>query len=309
MKSTKNSLVTLIVLGIVIASLSIGTIAVASFRNVAEENNHEILLHYCKESTELLNGRLAQIEGLVDTLSECCAHRAGSAAKLQDSAFLEACVEEVGQVAYYITQNNDAIVTAYFRVDPAIAGPRAGFFISRNSAAEKPEFLELTDLSAFDPSDVQNVGWYYIPVEAGQAVWLDPYVNPRNGVLTISYAKPLYLDGVLAGVVGIDLDFGVIGKAVDEVSLFDSGFAVLMDSRGLAYTGTHELAVPASAADQITSEQDEYLFSQFLERQQLYVTASRTSTTACTSRSSCRRQSSTARETSSPSRCSWWPSR
>ena len=61
MKGTKNSLVTLIVLGIVIASLSIGVIAVASFRNVTEENNHEMLLHYCIEGVESLNSRFDKV--------------------------------------------------------------------------------------------------------------------------------------------------------------------------------------------------------------------------------------------------------
>ena len=50
MKRTKNNLITIIILGIVIASFLIGAIAVTSFQNVVDENNHELLLHYCKEN-------------------------------------------------------------------------------------------------------------------------------------------------------------------------------------------------------------------------------------------------------------------
>ena len=275
MKGTKNSLVTLIVLGIVIASLSIGVIAVASFRNVTEENNHEMLLHYCIEGVESLNSRFDKVEELVDTLADYCEVRSESAGELQDKAFREHFIEDLGQFAYSITVNNDDVITSYFRMEPGIAGPTEGFFISRSSAGEKPQYLEPTDLSAFDPSDLQNVGWYWLPVEEGKAVWLDPYVNPRNGVLTVSYAKPLYIGGELVGVVGFDLDFAAMSREVGRISVFDSGFAALMDSNGaLVFSGERELELPAEAVEQITAAEDDYVFSSFMDRQQLRVTAS-----------------------------------
>ena len=132
MKGTKNSLVTLIVLGIVIASLSIGVIAVAGFRNVTEENNHEMLLHYCSEGVESLNSRFDKVEELVDTLADCCEARLESAGELQDKAFREHFIEDLGQFAYSITVNNDDVITSYFRMEPGIAGPTEGFFISRS---------------------------------------------------------------------------------------------------------------------------------------------------------------------------------
>ncbi|MGN0073108.1 MAG: diguanylate cyclase domain-containing protein [Coriobacteriales bacterium] len=275
MKGTKNSLVTLIVLGIVIASLTIGTIAVASFRNVTEENNHEMLLHYCSEGVESLNSRFDKVEELVGTLADCCEARLESAGELRDDVFRAHFIEDLGSVAYSITANNDDVVTSYFRMEPSIAGPTEGFFISRNSAGEKPQYLEPTDLSAYDSSDVQNVGWYWLPVEEGRAVWTDPYVNPRNGVLTVSYSRPLYIGGELVGVVGLDLDFAALSREVGRISVFDSGFAALMDSNGsLVFSGDHELELPAETVGQITAVQDDYVFSSFMDRQQLCVTAS-----------------------------------
>ena len=70
MKRTKDSLITIIVLGVVMASFLIGIIAVTNFRNVIDENNHEILLHHCKENSEIMNKRFSEVETLVNALSD-----------------------------------------------------------------------------------------------------------------------------------------------------------------------------------------------------------------------------------------------
>lgn len=275
MKRTKNNLITIIILGIVIASLLIGTIAVTSFRNVIDENNHEIMLHYCKEKSVTMNKRFSEIETLVNTLSDYYVEQLDSPDVLKDEAFLANYTEETGKIAYSIIHNNNSIVATYFRFNPEITNPSAGFFISRTAQSSKPEYIEPTDLSKYDSSDVENVGWYYIPVEAGEAVWLEPYENNNNGINMISYVKPIYINETLVGILGIDLDYDAISNEVGNISLYESGYAILMDDRGeILYSGNHKPMIPADTIKLICGENEDYVYSSYIERQQLYVITS-----------------------------------
>lgn len=275
MKRAKNNLITIIVLGIVMASFLVGGIAVGSFRNVINENNHEILLHYCKENSEIMNKLFSEIETLVNTLSDYYLEQLDSPDALKDDEYLASYTEETEKVAYSIAQNNNSIVAVYFRFNPEITNPSAGFYISRTAQVSTPVFLEPTDLSKYNSSDVQNVGWYYIPVEKGEPVWIGPYENPNNDIYMISYTKPLYIGKTLVGVVGIDLDYDAIIDKVGSISLYESGYAILLDGSGnILYSGNHDSKISADTIDMIIGEKEEYIYSSYIQKQQLYITIS-----------------------------------
>lgn len=60
----------------------------------------------------------------------------------------------------------------------------------------------------YDESDVEHVGWYYLPVQAKEAIWMSPYMNENINIYMISYVVPLFAeDGTSIGIVGMDIDF------------------------------------------------------------------------------------------------------
>ncbi|MGN0683829.1 MAG: diguanylate cyclase domain-containing protein [Oscillospiraceae bacterium] len=275
MKRTKNNLITIIVLGIVLASILIGVIAVASFRYAIEKYSYENILHHCKENSENLNKRFSEIETLVHTLSDYYMERLDSADDLKNAAFLADYTEETSKIAYSLVRNNNSIVATYFRFNPEITNSTAGYFISRTAESSLPVYLEPTDLAKYDASDVQNVGWYYIAVEKGEKVWLEPYDNPNNGIYMISYVTPLYLGDTLIGILGIDLDYDAICNEVGSISLYESGYAILMDKNGkVLYSGDHNPVLPSDTVQKLVSEDGEYLLSSYVERQQLNIAIS-----------------------------------
>lgn len=85
----------------------------------------------------------------------------------------------------------------------------------------------------YDESDVEHVGWYYLPVQAKEAIWMSPYMNENVNIYMISYVVPLFAeDGTSIGVVGMDIDFSQITDLVDETTVYQSGYAFLTDAFG-----------------------------------------------------------------------------
>ena len=91
--------------------------------------------------------------------------------------------------------------------------------------------LTPTDFSMYDESDVEHVGWYYLPVQAKKAIWMSPYMNENINIYMISYVVPLFAeDGTSIGIVGMDIDFSQITDLVDETKVYQSGYAFLTDA-------------------------------------------------------------------------------
>ena len=124
--------------------------------------------------------------------------------------------------------------TFYVRFNPIITNPNAGLFLVKGNEIEAP-FIELppTNITQYSPSDVEHVGWYYIPIQSGHAMWMQPYHNKNINVYMISYVIPMFIGNTEVGVTGIDIDFGKLTKQIAQIRFFKTGYAYLEDSEGL----------------------------------------------------------------------------
>ena len=261
----------MVILGIVIATFLTGAIAVTTFKTVIDRNNKTIMLHQCRESAESLNKSFSEAESWVNTLSTYYLEHLDSPQQLADEAFLSLYTKEAGSIAYSIVNNNPSITSAFFRLAPELTNPLAGFFVSRSSETGEVTYMEPTDLSMFDASDFPNVGWYYVPLTLGEAVWLDPYLKPNSEQYILSYVKPLYIEDVFIGVVGIDLNYDKIRDELSSISLFESGYAILMDANEtILFSEEHQPILPEDTVSRILNGGDDYVYSSYLQGPQLY---------------------------------------
>ena len=75
----------------------------------------------------------------------------------------------------------------------------------------------------------EETDWYYKAVEAGEAVWLEPYYNGKIDEEVISYVVPIYQDKLLIGIAGMDILFSDITKEVKKIEVYENGMAYLIN--------------------------------------------------------------------------------
>lgn len=90
----------------------------------------------------------------------------------------------------------------------------------------------MTENSLYDKDDIEHVGWYYIPIANGKETWIDPYYNQNMDQEIISYVIPIILDNQVIGVVGMDIAAELLYKNTKGVTVYDNGYAFLMDNKG-----------------------------------------------------------------------------
>jgi diguanylate cyclase (GGDEF)-like protein len=91
--------------------------------------------------------------------------------------------------------------------------------------------LENDSLSDFNPNN-PAMAWYYNAIKYKGGVWSDPYfdkLDEKIVVEMISYSEPVYKDGTLIGVVGIDIDFNNFVKIVNKIQTPKGGYTFLLN--------------------------------------------------------------------------------
>lgn len=228
-RSIQNKIILLILVGILFSSLTIGGLGIVSFRSELEKNVISTMNLTCQEKAEELNNILGRIEQSTEVMAVLSLNYISSVDVLKDEAYRTECIEHLTQAGYNIANNTKGSIGIYLRLNPEIAGPTEGFYWLVNNVTGKLELEQNTNITNYEQDDTEHVGWYYEPVNACKAVWMDPYENQNTNRMIVSYAMPIYKNGQLIGVVGMDIDWPYITAMIDEIQMFETGYAFLTD--------------------------------------------------------------------------------
>ena len=227
----QNKIIWLILVGILISTLTIGGLGIASFHSEVEKSVVSTLNLNCQEKAEELNNILGRIEQSTDVMAVLSLNYIASIEELKDENYRAECIEHLMAAAQNIANNTEGAIGIYLRLNPEIAGPTEGFYWLVNSTSGQLELVGNTNITGYSEDDMEHVGWYYEPVKAGKAIWMTPYENQNINRRIVSYAMPVYMDNQLIGVVGMDIDWSYITKMVDEIQVYESGYAFLLDEK------------------------------------------------------------------------------
>lgn len=228
MKSIQTKIVSLIMIGIIVSALVIGGVGIISFEQVLHDDSEQIMNLKCTEQSKGLNHVLERMEQSVKMLSVYATDNLESMSRLKkDKKYRKQYTGKLRELGETIANETDGSVAVYARFDPNLTSSKEGFFQVKNKETGKFEDTELTDISKYKENDVEHVGWYYLPVKKGAAMWLRPYQNNNIDIYMISYVIPVYFEKQLLGIVGMDIDFGYITSKVDAIQIYETGSAFL----------------------------------------------------------------------------------
>ena len=80
--------------------------------------------------------------------------------------------------------------------------------------------------------------WYKKAKDEGKAVWTEPYYDEGGGdTLMCTYSVPLFRDvkgkETFIGVLTLDISLSVIGRAIAQIKVYESGYAFLVSGEGV----------------------------------------------------------------------------
>lgn len=231
MKSIQTKIVALIMMVVVLCSVVVGGIGVLHLRTVSEQNSAQILHLSCREEGKKIEHTFHSIEQSVKIIAYNSVLKQEMEQVLKSDTLREILIENLRPIVLAAGNSTEGAVAVYVHFNPELAPGDAGIFYSKTFVRESFYEQQVTDLSQVTPEEKEDIDWYYEPVEAGKAVWLEPYYNGKIDEPVISYVVPIYQGELLVGIAGIDILFTDIVDKIADVSVFDTGIAYLVNEQ------------------------------------------------------------------------------
>ena len=227
MYSIKAKITLMTVSVIVVAMVIAAVFGVTAIRNVGNANSNQSLLLLCEVGEKNLDSYFESVEKSVEMVS---AYVQSDLNGIEEGQ-LQEHLDRVSDMFKKLTYNTNGVLTYYYRIDPEVSSDAKGFwFVNMGDDGFKEH--EVTDITQYDTHDTSSLVWFTVPKATGQSVWLPPYVTENLDERVISYNKPVYYNGKFIGVIGIEIDYSTMAEQVDNITLYDSGYAFINDAEG-----------------------------------------------------------------------------
>ncbi len=215
---------------LIVTVLSILGVEVYNLERMQMNDSSEILTHLGNETIFKIDATLSGIEKAVESVYLYVnTGLDGNDGLLKNSRDYDVFIADMRDMVRSVAENTDGVMTAYLRFDPSYELDDPGFLLIKNKYSSSFSEIPLTDITLYSQDDVSHVGWYYLPIKAGKACWLDPYKNENLDIQMITYVQPLFIDDKAIGIVGMDVDMGLLQEAAADIALYDTGYAFIYD--------------------------------------------------------------------------------
>ena len=227
MHSIRTKITLMTVCAIVIAMAVAVVFGVIVIRNIGNYASNQSLLLLCEVGEKNLDAYFEDVEESV----EMVASYVESDLDGLDDEHLQAHLDRVSWVFKKMTYKTNGILTYYYRIDPSISPTAKGFWYVNLDGSGFVQH-EVTDISLYDTDDTSQLVWFTNPKATGKPIWLPPYITDNLDERVISYNVPIYYEGTFVGVVGIEIEYSTMAEEVDNITLYDNGYAFINDADG-----------------------------------------------------------------------------
>lgn len=227
MHSIRTKITLLAVIGMVVVMTIAMVFGVNAIRNIGNSSSNQLLLLLCETGEKNLDSYFDSVEQSVEMVS---AYVEEDLDKLDDK-HLQEHLDRVDGIFKKMTYKNNGILTYYYRIDPKVSKKAKGFWYV-NQDGEGFKEHEVTDITKYDTDDTSQLVWFTVPKATGKGVWLPPYITDNLGARVLSYNVPVYKKGKFVGVIGIEIDYSTMAEQVDNITLYENGYAFINDKDG-----------------------------------------------------------------------------
>ena len=216
-----------------IMTVSVFIAAMLFFRTELQIENQakqELFLLVQKNGLEI-NMENKVVETAVDSICHSIVGTFDLNRSLEDpESYFDAYLPEIDPVIYSITNSTESSTGgyAYFNVDIYKDVYDIWYLLDGGSFTHSPG-TETMDM--FYPEN-ENMIWYYGSMLSGNPFWTDIYYDAVLGANCVSYTQPLYKDGVLIGMAGMDTSFERRKSITESIKVFETGYVFIVDKEG-----------------------------------------------------------------------------
>ena len=226
MKSIRTRITLITIIAVILSAgicTALGIIGVVRLGQSSSEQALELLCQNAQKNLDSYFDSVGQSVDMVASYAEADLETEGGD--------LQAHVDKMDVFFGKVARQTNGVLTYYYRLDPSVSDDVTGFWYVDSNGNGFVEH-EVTDITQYDINDTTQLVWYTVPKASRKPVWLPPYITDNLGARVISYNVPIFRHDRFIGVIGIEIDYATMANQVDNIKLYDSGYAFLNDEKG-----------------------------------------------------------------------------
>ena len=232
MKKISTKIAVMTVIMVIVTSVIISAVCLTSYKDKVIQAAEDQTKVVASQGAGQMDMVMTQAETLIyDIIFYIQAHVEKDKILAEDKAYFTQFEKDVNDYVMQETNKLDNVLTTYVRYVPDLTHGTAGIFYTKGEDG-KMSPVTPTDLAAYEPDDYEHVGWFYEPLENGNASWLTPYYNANIDADMISYVVPFYINDQYFGVAGIDFSFDYICSIMEKEYTYKTGNYYIYDDEG-----------------------------------------------------------------------------
>lgn len=228
MHSLRTKITAMTIGAIIITMIIAAAFGVVAIQRLGMSDAEQMLRLLCEAGEKNLDDMFENLEKNVQIVSSYVESDLDGVSDVE----LQKHLDRVSDVFKRILVKTNGIVTYYYRIDPAVSSSAKGFWFV-NLDGEGFAAHEVTDITQYNTEDTSRLVWFTVPKATGEPVWLKPYITDNLDVRVISYNVPVYFGEQFVGVIGIELDYSAMAAQVNNITLYEEGYAFITDAEGV----------------------------------------------------------------------------
>lgn len=242
--SLKRKVLAVCLAGMILMALCVGGISLWTISHLTYDYEIQNMNHIVDTKATIINDELLRSENVVDYAANSVSREIKDPAKLRDPEFQQRMAEFVDN-DFQNAKTDLNIICSYY-----LYYPSANVSALWKASDDRDEhFYDVLGRQRDENSRVipRHVLSFAYLMDEGQASWTQPYYSTYLKRYIISYLSPVYKDGVMVAIIGVDLDFqAFIDRLYAKPSEGEEhGMIILSDATGtVEYSPKKPLGVP-----------------------------------------------------------------
>jgi methyl-accepting chemotaxis protein len=233
MKKISTKIMAAIIVCCLIICALIGGLSVMQSTKVLRQETGEKLTCMSKEYANQFSNEFKIIEGTINSLeSSLVTQFDESRFQAESGNYFKNYQESFGPSIQKIGETTKGTYSIYFTSNPDLTGEVYDVWYADEEGDGK--FTRIANDENYINKfyqDNEEMDWFYLPIKTGKGVWSDPYVDTDINVNMVSYSKAIKKGDKIIGVVGIDISIDNIEKTVENMKVYDTGYAMLLNQK------------------------------------------------------------------------------
>ena len=254
MKSIRTRITFIIIIAVILSTGICTTLAIFDVFKLGKTSSEQALQLLCQNAQKNLDFYFDSVGQSVDMVASY------AEADLETGdGDLQSHVEKMDVFFGKIARQTNGVLTYYYRIDPSVSDNVTGFWYVEANGNGFVEH-EVTDITQYDINDTTQLVWYTVPRASKKPVWLPPYITDNLDARVVSYNVPIFEHDKFIGVIGIEIDYSTMASQVDNIKLYDNGYAFLTEEDGsiIYHPYIDVLSLPKEEIPQSPEELKEY---------------------------------------------------